>query len=171
MCVGKALGNGLPVSACIGRAEVMDAWRVEEGEAPHSSTFMGNPVAGAAALAAIDEHERLHLAARAKTLGVYTLSRLRVLQERHPLIGDVRGLGMMLGIELVRNRETRDPASVETGKVIGQALRRGVILLGGGPHGNVISLSPPLVITRRQLDHALEVLDECLSVVEGGFSP
>lgn len=167
ICVGKALGNGLPVSACIGRAEVMDAWRVEEGEAPHSSTFMGNPVAGAAALAAIGEHERLGLAERAKTLGAYTLLRLRGLQERHPLIGDVRGLGMMLGVELVRNRETRPPASKETGKVIGLALQRGVILLGGGPHGNVISLTPPLVITRRQLDHVLGVLDECLGLVEG----
>ena len=164
MCVGKALGNGLPVSACIGRAEVMDAWEVEEGEAPHSSTFMGNPVAGAAALVTMNEHERLGLAGKASAMGAYTLARLRDLEIRHPLIGNVRGLGMMLGIELVQNRQAKRPAPEETSHVIREALCRGVILLGGGPHGSVISLSPPLVITRRQLDFALQVLDDSLAI-------
>lgn len=163
MCVGKALGNGLPISACIGRADVMDAWKVEGGESLHSSTFMANPVSGAAALAVISEHERLGLAARAKSMGVYTLGRLREMQARHQLIGDVRGLGMMIGVELVEDRETKAPATVATARIIGKALREGVILLTSGHQGNIISLTPPLVITKRQLDYALAVLDRCLA--------
>lgn len=164
LCVGKALANGFPIAACIGRAEVMDTWRYASGEAPYSSTFMGNPVSCAAAMAALQEHERLGLAGRAATLGAHALRRLREIQARRPLVGDVRGLGMMIGVELVTDRATRQPAAAQTGAVIRAALERGVILLSGGPHGNILSLTPPLVITRPQLDHALEVLDACLGL-------
>ena len=165
MCVGKAMANGLPMSACIGRAEVMDAWRHDEGEAPYSSTFMAHPLGSAAALAAIDELEQRGLPRRAQALGRYALRRLRQMQERQPLIGDVRGLGMMIGIELVRDRSSKEPASGEAARIAQAALERGVILLRGGPQGNIISLTPPLVITRRQLDYALAVLDESLAAV------
>ena len=165
LCAGKALANGLPISACTGRAEVMDAWRYEEGEAPHSSTFMGNPLAAAAALATLDEHERLDLPQRAEKMGAYATRRLRSLEQAHPLIGDVRGLGLMLGIELVRDPDTKEPATMEARRVVEAALLHGVILLAGGPHGNVLSLTPPLTIPRRELDYAIDTIDACLRTV------
>ena len=162
MCVGKAMANGLPISACIGRAEVMDAWRFDRGEALHSSTFMAHPLGSAAALAAIDELERRGLPQRAGALGARVLRRLNQLKERRPLIGDVRGLGMMIGLELVKDRATKEPATAEAARVAQVVLERGVIMLRGGPHGNILSLTPPLAITRRQLDHALNTLGEAL---------
>ena len=165
LCVGKSMAGGLPMSACIGRTEVMDAWRYDKGDAPHSSTFMGHPLGAAAALAAIDEMERLRLPERAALLGARALRRLQEMRARHPVVGDVRGLGLMLGVELVKDRRTKEPASEEAMAVTGRALEGGVIFLGGGPNGNVISLTPPLVITRRQLDHALDVLDRSLGGV------
>ncbi len=167
ICVGKALAGGMPISACIAGAEVMDAWAHDQPEAPHSSTFMGHPVAAAAALAAIDEMERRRIPQRAKALGQWLLRRCRELQSRHvgTLVGDVRGLGMMVGLELVRDRRTQEPASAEAAAVVQASLERGVILLAGGSWGNVLSLTPPLTITRRQLTHALSALDEALATV------
>ena len=162
MCVGKALANGLPVSACIGRAEVMDAWRHDRGEAPYSSTFMANPLGGAAALAALDKIERTGLPVRARRQGSWLIRRLRDMQARKPIISDVRGLGMMIGLELVKDRDSGEPATEEAAHVAQAALEAGVILLRGGPQGNVLSITPPLVITRRQLAFALEVLEESI---------
>jgi 4-aminobutyrate aminotransferase-like enzyme len=169
LCVGKAMGGGLPIAACVARAEIMDAWRHQEHEAPHSSTFMGNPVASAAALAAIQEIDERDLPARARVLGDIFLKRCRELRSQHRLVGDVRGMGLMVGIELVRDGESREPAGAEAGQVVRQCLEAGVILLAGGPSGNVLSLTPPLTITRRQLGHALGVLDTSLATVEEGM--
>ena len=164
LCVGKAMANGLPVAACIAREEVMDAWRYQGGEPPYSSTFMGHPLGSAAALAAIDEMERRRLPRQARIMGEELLRRCRRLQERHRLIGDVRGLGMMVGVELVRDRKTKEPAPAEAARVVQACLERGVILIPSGSRGNVLSLTPPLTIARRQLDHALAALDESLAV-------
>ncbi len=166
LCVGKAMGGGLPIAACVARAEVMDAWRHQDHEAPHSSTFMGNPVTSAAALAAIDEIEERDLPTRARILGTILLKRCMELGERHRLVGDVRGVGLMVGIELVGDRDSREPAGTEAGEVVRHCLEAGVILLAGGPSGNVLSLTPPLTITRRQIDHALDVVDTALAAVE-----
>ncbi len=165
MCLGKALGGGFPISVCIATEEVMDAWSYSTGEPPHSSTFMANPMGCAAALAAIQVIEAEGLVRRAEELGNYLKEKLIRLQERHPIIGEVRGLGMMIGVELVKDRVTREPAPRETMRVIKGALREGVILLAGGAYGNVISIEPPLVITKRQLDFSVQVLERCLAEV------
>lgn len=162
LCAGKALGGGMPVSAVLGRADLMDAWRPTTPEAPHSSTFLGHPVSAAAALAALDVLERERLVERSALLGARLRGRLDALSTRHDCIGEVRGLGLMLGLELVRPPRSRAPAPDLLGAVVGEALRRGVILLPGGMDGNVISLGPPFVATDEQLDAAVNAIDAAL---------
>lgn len=162
LCIGKAIAGGMPIAACIATANVMAAWKHNEPEAPHSSTFMGHPVGAAAALASIAELRERRLPERAATLGEWLLAQLRALQAKHPLIGDVRGQGLMIGIELVKDRRTKEPASKQAAAIMDAALKRGVILLVGGPEGHILSLTPPLTIARRQLAYALQVLDDCL---------
>ncbi|MBI3744441.1 MAG: aspartate aminotransferase family protein [Chloroflexi bacterium] len=184
VCVGKALGGGMPISACVARAEVMDAWRHNDVEAPHASTFMADPPSCAAALASLDALERAKAPELARRTGEWLMSRLRELQSRHALIGDVRGLGLMIGVELVEDRPhpprlrrgslssgagegERAPAVAATGRVVQAMLERGVIMLGGGLRGNVLSLTPPLTISRKQLEYALAALDEALRLAAG----
>ncbi len=162
LAVGKALTGGLPFAACIGNERAMGAWPRSTGEAIHTSTFLGNPVACAAALASIDALEADRLVERSAELGAYLLDRLRGICRDHPAVGEVRGVGMMVGIELVRDRATREPAPDRAFAVVTEALRRGVLLLGGGLYGNVLSFSPPFVITREQLDAALDVVEAVL---------
>jgi len=163
--VGKALAGGFPLSACMGKAEVMDAWRHNSHDAPHSSTFMGHPMGCAAAFAAIGEIEAKGLVQRAREMGVVLGDRLKRLKDKYPIVGDVRNLGLMAGIELVRDRDSKEPATEETRRVVDSALRRGVILTKGGAYGNVLSISPPLVITEEQLCFALDILDEALAAI------
>jgi 4-aminobutyrate aminotransferase/(S)-3-amino-2-methylpropionate transaminase len=170
VCVGKALGGGMPVSAVLGRAALMDAWRPTTAEAPHSSTFLGHPVAAAAALAALDVIEREGLVERAATLGAWLRARLEETAARHAVVGEVRGMGLMLGVELVRARHSRAPAPEVAARAAAEALARGVILLPGGMHGNVLSLGPPLTIGEAQLEAAVRVIDEALAAA-GGAPP
>ncbi|HET8656140.1 MAG TPA: aspartate aminotransferase family protein [Longimicrobiaceae bacterium] len=163
LVVGKALTGGLPFAACIGTDAVMRHWPVSSGEAIHTSTFLGNPVACAAALASIEALEEGGLVERSAELGKRLLARLRETTARSARVGEVRGLGMMIGIELVRDRESRTPAPELAGRVVVEALRRGVILLGGGIYGNVLSLSPPFVISDAQIEAALGVLGDVLA--------
>jgi 4-aminobutyrate aminotransferase-like enzyme len=153
LCLGKAIANGFPISATIARADVMDAWPVSAGEALHTSTYLGNPMGCAAALANIGEIERLNLPARAKELGAKLGARLTALRASGKAI-DVRGRGLMWGIEL------SDGAKAQS--VVIDALKHGVILLQAGPKGNVISITPPLIITERQLFRALDILESLL---------
>lgn len=161
LCTGKALGGGMPVSAVLGRAALMDAWRPVTAEAPHSSTFLGHPVTAAAALAVLDVLAAEQMVERAAALGQSLRARLDRLAERHPCIGEVRGLGIMLAIELVDRQ--RRPAADLIGPLLGGALRRGVILLPGGMDGNVISLGPPFISTGEQLDAVVNAIDAALS--------
>jgi 4-aminobutyrate aminotransferase / (S)-3-amino-2-methylpropionate transaminase / 5-aminovalerate transaminase len=158
LVVGKALTGGLPFAACIGTDEVMQAWPRSTGEAIHTSTFLGHPVGCAAALASLAVLEEEGLVERSARLGAALRSRLEAMLEGHPRVGEVRGLGMMIGVELVRDRESREPAPDLVGRVVVGALREGVIVLGGGIHGNVLSLSPPFVIAEEQLEASLAVL-------------
>ncbi|MFO7588336.1 MAG: aspartate aminotransferase family protein [Gemmatimonadota bacterium] len=167
LCVGKALSGALPFAACLGPARVMDAWPRSGGEAKHTSTFLGNPLACAAALASLAEIERRGLAGRADTEGARWIRRLRVMAEDHPCVGEVRGRGLMIGLDLVRDRESREPDPERAGRAVTAALRRGWILLAGGPDGNVLSLSPPLTIGRELLDRAVRTLDHVLRDVSG----
>ncbi|HEX5726492.1 MAG TPA: aspartate aminotransferase family protein [Longimicrobiaceae bacterium] len=162
LVVGKGLTGGLPFSACIGTDAAMEAWPRSTGEALHTSTFLGHPLGCAAALAAIAVLREEGLVERSAALGARLLARLRALAADHPRVGEVRGLGMMIGVELVRDRATREPAPELAGRVVVEALRRGVLVLGGGVHGNVLSLSPPFVLTDAQADAALAVLGEIL---------
>jgi 4-aminobutyrate aminotransferase len=144
---GKGIASGLPLSAVIARAELM-SW----APGSHGSTFGGNPVACAAALATLDLVEN-GLARQAAQTGTYLLGQLRSLQARHPAIRDVRGRGLMVGLEFP---DSDTAHAVEQG-----AFRRGVVMLTAGPAS--IRLSPPLVITREQIDIAVGVLDDVLS--------
>jgi 4-aminobutyrate aminotransferase len=162
MTVGKGLTGGFPFAACIGTDSVMEAWPRSRGEAIHTSTFLGNPVGCAAALASIAVLREERLVERSADLGGRILERLRAMTADHPRVAEVRGLGMMIGVEMVRDRESREPAPELSGRVVVEGLRRGLLLLGGGLHGNVLSLSPPFVITEEQVDFALATLDEIL---------
>jgi 4-aminobutyrate aminotransferase-like enzyme len=157
LCIGKAMGSGLPISATAGRAEIMNAWPESSGEALHTSTYLGNPLACAAAIATIDELERLDLPAKASRDGLTLgrrLQRLRV----HPSIVDVRGAGLLHGIEFCD--------AARAASVVKSALRKGLILLQSGPAGDVITLSPPLVATQRQLERMLEILESAIVETE-----
>jgi 4-aminobutyrate aminotransferase / (S)-3-amino-2-methylpropionate transaminase / 5-aminovalerate transaminase len=158
MVVGKALTGGLPFAACIGTDAVMNSWPRSTGEAIHTSTFLGHPLGCAAALASIAVLREERLVERSAEMGGWLLQRLSTALDSHPNVGDVRGLGMMVGIELVRDRESREPAPELVGRVVVETLRKGVLVLGGGIRGNVLSLSPPFMIEEEQLASAIDTI-------------
>jgi len=163
ICLGKALTGGFPLSACVGRADIMDAaWPETSGEAIHTSTFLGHPVGCAMALAQMEEIRRLKLVPRSARLGALLLEALRQC-ECAPLKTRARGLGLMAGLELRRADGT--PAVKESLAVIKRMLHRGFILLPEGEHGNVISFTPPLTITPRQIERTLACLRRTLREV------
>jgi 4-aminobutyrate aminotransferase-like enzyme len=163
ICLGKALTGGFPLSACVGRANVMDAaWPLSQGEAIHTSTFLGHPVGCAMALAQIQEIRRLKLCERSAKLGDSLLAALSKVQGlKSKVICRARGLGLMAGLEL--RRTDGSPATAEVVDVIKRLLHRGFILLPEGEHSNVISLTPPLTITETQLKAALRELQKALN--------
>jgi len=158
VAMAKGIADGFPLGACTTRAEIGEAF--EPGD--HLSTFGGNPVSCAAALANIDYLLESKLADEAARKGKHVLRRLRELQQEHELIGDVRGLGLMLGLELVKDRKLKTPAPTEAAKVRELALRKGVLVGHGGVKGCTVRIQPPLVITDEQLDRTVDVIDECL---------
>lgn len=157
----KSIAGGLPLAAVTGRAEIMDAPDV----GGLGGTFGGNPVSCAAALAAIETLERENLSARAEKLGERFDARTRAWQKKLPLIGDVRGLGAMRALELVRSTETREPAKEETEQVLRDCHEHGLILLSSGSYGNVVRILVPLVITDEQFDEGLDILGAALQNV------
>lgn len=163
ICLGKALTGGFPLSACVGRAELMDAaWPASTGEAIHTSTFLGHPVGCAMALAQISEIEQRKLPARAATLGGFLLDGLSQIQcPKSRIVVSPRGLGLMAGMELAL--PDGKPATQFAWQAIQALLRRGYIFLPEGEHANVISFTPPLTITRAQLAGAVAALAEVLS--------
>lgn len=162
ICLGKALTGGFPLSACIGRADLMDAaWPASEGEAIHTSTFLGHPVGCAMALAQIAEIRRLKLCERSARLGRRLLAELQsAFGHRHSAIG-IRGLGLMAGLEL--RQADGSPATTESLRIIKTMLQQGYILLPEGEHANIISFTPPLTISESQLRQTVAVLTEVLS--------
>jgi len=159
LTMAKSIAGGLPLSAVAGKAAVMNA----PADGAIGGTFPGNPVACAAALAVLDTIEQEGLVERAESLGAAIRARLEAWQERFDAIGDVRGLGAMLAIELVRDRATKEPAPELATAVTEAALERGLLLLKAGVHGNCIRVLVPLVITDAELDEALDVWEESLS--------
>lgn len=163
VALGKALGGGLALSAVVGRREVLDA-----ATANNMYTTAGNPVACAAALATLDVIEEQQLVQAAAEIGGYLLASLRQLQAQHPLIGDVRGLGCILGVELVRDRGTREPAALETARTVYRCFENGLLLFYGGLYSNVLEITPPLTLTRADVDRGVDILDRSLADVEAG---
>ena len=159
--VAKSIAAGLPLSGVLGKAEIMDA----PGESAVGGTYVGNPVAQAAALAVLDVFEDEGLVDRAERIGETVRGRMTAWQERFPQIGDVRGLGAMLAIELVRDEATKEPAPELASRVAEEAIRRGVLLLKAGIHSNCIRVLCPLVITDGELDEALDAWEEALETV------
>jgi len=161
MTVAKSIAAGLPLSGVLGRAEIMDA----PGPNAIGGTYVGNPVAQAAALAVLDVFEDEGLVERAGRIGQTIRGRMTAWQERFPLIGDARGLGAMLAIELVRNPESKEPAPELASRVTEEAARRGLLLLKAGVYSNCIRVLCPLVITDSELDEALGIWEEALEAV------
>jgi len=162
LVLGKGLGGGIfPIAAVTARPNL----DVMPERALGHYTHEKSPLGSAAALATMECIEKEGLAERARELGEHTLARLQEMMARHPLIGDVRGLGLLAGVELVRDRATRERAAEEAEQVMYRALEKGLSFKVTA--GNVITLIPPLTITRAELDRALDILDACLAEVEG----
>ncbi len=161
LVLAKGMGNGQPIAAYVAREDVGESLK-----SPTFSTYGGNPVTSAGALATLAYIEKHDLAANAAKVGKDMVARLRKMSEKRRLIGDVRGLGLMLGVELVRDRKTKEPASAEAMKVLEEARRRGLVLGKSGPANNVLRIGPPLTITTEQAEEGLGILDEALGAVE-----
>jgi 4-aminobutyrate aminotransferase/(S)-3-amino-2-methylpropionate transaminase len=159
--VAKSIAAGLPLSGVLGKAEILDA--AHDGAV--GGTYVGNPVAQAAALAVLDVIDEEGLCERATAIGETMRARMLGWQERFPAVGDVRGLGAMLAIELVADRATKKPAPELTQEVLDAALQRGLLLLKAGVHGNAIRVLMPLVLTDGELDEALAVWEDALAHV------
>jgi 4-aminobutyrate aminotransferase len=157
MTLAKGIASGLPLGATVAKAELM-AWP----PGAHASTFGGNPVAVAASLMTLEllEQELMENAAR---MGAHLMARLRDLPARIPIVGDVRGLGLMIGIELVRDQVTRERAPALRDRLVELCFERGLLLLGAGP--NSIRLCPPLVVTKDQADFAADTIESCLKIL------
>ena len=161
MTIAKSIAAGLPLSGVIGKAEIMDA----PGDSAIGGTYVGNPVAQAAALAVLDVFEDENLIERAGQIGETIRSRMEGWQQRWDAIGDVRGLGAMLAIELVHDRGTKDPAPELATAVVEAASARGLLLLKSGIYSNCIRVLVPLVISEGELDEALGVWEDALGSV------
>jgi 4-aminobutyrate aminotransferase len=155
LAVAKGIASGMPLGATVARADLM-TWP----PGAHASTFGGNPVSCAAALVTIALLQE-ELVQNAAAMGAYLKERMLDWPERFPVVGDVRGLGLMIGIELVKSQETKEKASGLRDRVLELAFRRGLLVLGAGD--STIRLCPPLVVTRDQCDFAIETLEECLT--------
>jgi 4-aminobutyrate aminotransferase / (S)-3-amino-2-methylpropionate transaminase / 5-aminovalerate transaminase len=161
ICIAKSIAAGLPLSGVIGKAEIMDA----PGDSAIGGTYVGNPVAQAAALAVLDVFEEEGLVERAVQLGDTIRGRMQSWQQRWDAIGDVRGLGAMLAVELVHDRSTKDPAPDLASATVEAAAERGLLLLKSGIYSNCIRVLVPLVISEAELDEALAVWEESLGSV------
>lgn len=157
IALGKGIANGLPLSAYGASREIIDAWPAGS----HGTTFGGNPVSAAAAVAVMDTMEEL--LPHARDLGKHAIDRLNELAGTHETIGDVRGLGLMIGVELVEDRATRAPDAQAFKHVQAHAFDRDLIIIPCGPDGNVLRFVPPLITTREELDWAIDLVDEGLT--------
>lgn len=161
MTLAKSIASGMPLSAVVGKAEVMDA----PGPGYVGGTYSGNPLCCAAGLATINYIEENDLVARANVIGARVMNRMREMQEKYAAIGDVRGLGGMVAMELVKDRKTKEPAKEETSQILQECYRRGLLVVSAGIFGNVLRFLIPLVITDEQLEQGLGILEEAVAAV------
>jgi len=158
LCVAKGVASGMPLGVTIARAKIMD-WK----PGAHASTFGGNPVCIAAAMATVEVLEKQYIE-NARRMGEFIFGRLAGWRERHRIVGDVRGKGLMVGIEFVRDQKTKEKAPDLRDKIVDLAFNKGLLVLGAGE--NSLRLSPPLVIDEEQADFAVRTLDACITEVE-----
>jgi 4-aminobutyrate aminotransferase / (S)-3-amino-2-methylpropionate transaminase / 5-aminovalerate transaminase len=159
LVMAKSMAGGLPLSAITGRAELMDHPQV----GGLGGTFGGNPVACRAALAVLDQFEKKDLLSRAGQLGKRVLQRFKEFYERYSVVGDVRGLGAMVGMELVTDRNTKEPATAFTKQLVNRCREKGLLMISAGTHSNIIRPLMPFVITDEQLEKGLSIIEESLS--------
>jgi 4-aminobutyrate aminotransferase len=158
VCIAKGIASGMPLSVCMSRASVMD-WK----PGSHASTFGGNPVAIAAAMATLDVLEREGLANAAST-GAAMMARLKQWPAKHPIVGDVRGRGLMIGIEIVKDQKTRAVAPEWRNRIEEMAFERGPLILGCGETS--LRLAPPLIVKPQEAEVALDILEDCIAAIE-----
>lgn len=166
LVLGKGMTGGFPISACMSTPDIMASWGESSGEAIHTSTFMGSPLGAAFALATLSVLEGEHLIERSRQLGASFISRLKAEAVHHPLIGHVRGRGLMIGVELVLDGDPLKPASSEACTLVNDLLNDGIMVLPCGPAHNVLSITPPFVITKEQLEYALGCFIRRLQALE-----
>src|SRR5689334_10638080 len=157
VCSAKGIASGMPLGVTMTRAEIMD-WV----PGSHASTFGGNPVCIAAALATLDVIEKEGLLANSAAVGSHMLKRMADWPRKHKLVGDVRGRGLMIGVEIVKDKKTKEYAAEERDRIIELAFERGLLFLGCGP--STIRIAPPLVVSKDEADVAVDVLDECIAL-------
>lgn len=164
--LGKGMTGGFPISACVGSEEVMSGWGPSHGEAIHTSTFLGSPLGAASALETIAVLEDEKLVERSAQAGQKLIEQLKILSKKHTLIGDVRGRGLFVGVELVIANDPYKPAEKETSRLVDLLLQDGIIVLPCGPSHNILSITPPFVVTDEQINYFLERLDKKLDQIE-----
>ncbi|MDQ2716055.1 MAG: 4-aminobutyrate--2-oxoglutarate transaminase [Chloroflexota bacterium] len=161
LIIAKSMGAGMPISGVVGRAEIMDA----PPPGTLGGTYSGNPVACAAAIAVLDLYEKEDLATRSQQIGQIVSERFQKLQEHYPFVGDVRGLGGMVAMELVRDRESKEPDAHLASDILAAAHQRGLVLIKAGMYDNVIRVLVPLCVTDEQLQQGLDILEEAITTV------
>jgi len=157
--MAKGIGNGAPLGACTTRADIAKTMT----NRVHFNTFGGNPISMTQGLATLEVIDRDDIQGRAQEIGGHLKGRLLELQKRHPLIGEVRGMGLMLGVELVRDLKTKEPANTEAADVLEKAKERGLLLGKGGLYGNVLRIKPPMCLSKDDADFLVDCLDEVLT--------
>jgi 4-aminobutyrate aminotransferase len=165
LVTAKALASGMPLGAIISRSEIMEKWKAPA----HLFTAQANPLSCVAAITTIDVIKKEKLIERAKRLGEYALKRFKEMMDRHELIGDVRGKGLLIGVDLVKNRKTKEPALKEVRKVDWRAWEKGLVLIHYGK--SVLRIAPPLTISQEEMDKGLNIIEEAIDDVEKGKVP
>jgi len=155
--MAKGIASGMPLGITMTRAEIMD-WI----PGSHASTFGGNPVCIAAALATLDVIEKEHLLENSSSVGNHMLKRMADWPSKLKLVGDVRGRGLMIGVEIVKDKTTKEYGATERDSIVERAFERGVLFLGCGP--STVRICPPLIVTKEEADVAVDVLEECIKL-------
>jgi 4-aminobutyrate aminotransferase-like enzyme len=165
ICLGKALTSGFPLAACVGRDEVMDAWPLSRGEAIHTTTFLGNPLGCRMALAALTALEQEDWEGIVKARGQHLRQGLEALAPGHAACGEVRGRGLMWGLDILSAEGSPDRAGA--GQLVEEMLARGFLILSSGRHGHTLSFTPPFIITNEEIDAGMAALAQALALLPG----
>jgi len=163
LLTGKAAGGGIPFGACTAKRSIMEVWR----PGSHSSTFGGNGMSVAAGLAHVKYILKHDLAARSKVLGAHAMKRLGELKDKYEIIGDVRGKGLMIGVEIVKSKKTKEPLYVP--QIQGLAWRKGLMMITAGMYGNVFRICPPLIISGDQLDVGIDIFEQSIKETQAAM--